>query len=138
MRGKQIVSGAELKYKFYRSWTSYQPLPVRVTGNGIAALRLYYRRYPQLKAKWSVTQMVTRDGAFQAFVPGQPAAGKMTYKVEIVTPTGTAWLNGGIPIVARFKGAVPLWLLLLHVHFMFAGLILAFRTGLEALRRDGR
>ena len=138
VRGKQIVAGAELKYKFYRSWTSYQPLPVRVAGNGIAALRLHYRRYPLLEGeKWSVAQMVTRDGAFQAMIPGQPAAGKVAYKVEIATPTGTAWLNGGIPIVARFKGAVPLWLLLLHVHFMFAGLILAFRTGLEALRRNG-
>lgn len=138
VRGKQTVAGAELRYKFYRSWTSYQPLPVRVAGNGIAALRLHYRRYPLLAGEdWSVAQMVTRDGAFQAFVPGQPAAGKVAYKVEIMTPAGTAWLNGGIPIVARFKGEVPLWLLLLHVHFMFAGLILAFRTGLEALRLDG-
>ena len=104
-RGKQIVAGAELKYKFYRSWTSYQPLPVRVAGNGIAALRLHYRRYPLLEGeKWTVAQMVTRDGTFQAFIPGQPAAGKVAYKVQALGSEGGFWLNHGEPVVARFKG----------------------------------
>jgi hypothetical protein len=139
VRGKQAVAGAELKYKFYRSWTSHQPLPVRVAGNGIAALRLHYRRYPLIEGEeWSVAQMVTKDGVFQAFVPGQPAAGKVAYKVEIMTPVGTAWLNEGIPVVARFKDEVPTWLLILHIIAMFAGMLLAFRAGLGALFNDSR
>lgn len=138
VRGKQIVAGAELKYKFFRSWTSYQPLPVRVAGNGIASLRLYYRRYPYIVGEnWTSVAMAKKDGVFQAMVPGQPAAGKVAYKVEARGREGSLWLNHGEPVVARFKGAVPLWLLLLHVHFMFAGLILAFRTGLGALVKDG-
>ena len=138
VKGKLNVAGIELRYKFQRSWTSYQPLPVRVTGNGIAAMRLHYRRYPLIAGDvWSTALMVTRDGAFVAHVPGQPAAGKVAYKVEVLSPDGSRWLNNGRPIVARFKGEVPAWLLILHVAFMFAAMLLAFRAGLEALLPGG-
>jgi hypothetical protein len=82
--------------------------------------------------------LVTRDGAFQAEIPGQPAAGKVVYKVEAITQQGTVWLNHGIPVVARFKDEVPGWLLILHILFMFAGLLLAFRTGLGAFFKVDR
>ncbi len=140
VRGKQDVGGSEVRYKLYRSWTSHQFLPVRVvtSGSGFEFL-LHFRRFPYMDDEnWTTVTMEKKDGAFQAMVPGQPAAGKMAYKVEALGREGSLWLNHGEPVVARFKGAVPTWLLLLHVHFMFAGLILAFRTGLEALRRGGR
>jgi hypothetical protein len=137
IKRQQSFPAAEVKYKFHRSWTSHDPLPVRVAGEGLAAMNLHYRRYPLLAGeKWSVIQMVTKNGSFQAFIPGQPAAGKVAYKVEIMTPAGTSWLNEGIPVVARFKNKVPAWLLILHVIFMFAGLLLAFRAGLGALFND--
>jgi hypothetical protein len=137
VRGTQAFGEIRVEYKFLRSWTSRQPLPVRVAGNGIAAAFLHYRRYPLIEGEeWSIVPMVTRDGAFQADVPGQPAAAKVAYRVEILTLAGAAWLNGGIPVVARFKDKVPAWLLVLHVLFMFAALLLAFRTGLGALVRD--
>ena len=139
VRGRQDVGGTEIRYKLYRSWTKYMPLPVRVAapGNGIEFF-LHFRRFPEIAGEnWTTVPMGKKDGAFQAMIPGQPAAGKVVYKVEARGRAGSFWLNRGEPVVARFKGAVPTWLLLLHVHFMFAGLILAFRTGLEALRPGG-
>ena len=44
---------------------------------------------------------------------------------------------GYLPSWPASRDEVPTWLLILHILFMFAGLLLAFRTGLEALRRDG-
>ncbi len=61
----------------------------------------------------------------------------MTYKIEVRTPGRISWLNGGRPVVARFKNEVPSWLLIAHVLFMFAGMLLAFRAGLGALLRQG-
>jgi hypothetical protein len=131
------VGGAHVAYTFLRSGTSHEPLPVTVSGDGIVALRLHHRRYPLLEGdKWSVAPMVTRDGSFQGAIPGQPAAGKVAYKVEIMTPDGAQWLNGGMPVVARFKDEVPAGLLVLHILCMFSGLILAFRTGMGALFND--
>jgi hypothetical protein len=133
-KGKQTIGTAQVSYKFYRSWTSHKPLPVRVAGNGIAALRLHYRRYPLLAGEeWSVAQMVTKGDSFEAFIPGQPAAGKVAYRIEIFTASGSSFLNNGTPVVARFKNEVPAWLLILHIIAMFAALLLAFRAGLGAL-----
>lgn len=138
IKGQQILSGTEIRYKLYRSWTSHQPLPVRVAGEGIASMRLHYCRYPLIAGEeWSIVQMVTHDGAFQAFIPGQPAAGKVAYKVEVISPGNVNWLAQGKPVVARFKNEMPAWLLILHVVFMFAAMMLAFRAGLEALRPGG-
>ncbi len=77
------------------------------------------------------------EAGFEASVPGQPPAGKVAYKVEALAKGKNAWLNRGQPAVARFKGEVPTALLIFHIIFMFAAMLLAFRTGLEALRRDG-
>jgi len=140
VRGSEKAAGMTVRYKFHRSWTSHQPLPVNVAvaGKGIR-LRLYHRRFPLVAGEeWSVLPMSEKDGAFSGSIPGQPAAGKVTYKIEVSSPGRVSWLNGGRPVVARFKNEVPSWLLIAHVLFMFAGLLLAFRTGLEALRRDGR
>jgi hypothetical protein len=135
--GSVAIGGARVAYRFLRSATSHEPLPVTVSGDGIVAVRLHHRRYPLLDGEqWSVAPMVTRDGSFLGSVPGQPAAGKVAYKVEIMTPDGAQWLNGGVPVVARFKDKVPAALLVLHILCMFAGLILAFRAGMGALFND--
>ncbi|MBN2346974.1 MAG: hypothetical protein JXO51_11360 [Candidatus Aminicenantes bacterium] len=138
LRGIEGNYGARVKYKLLRSWTSHRPLPVRVDGDGVVSMRLHHRRYPLIKGEaWTSVPMRTQEGAFQAEIPGQPAAGKVAYKVDVMTPDGTFQLNGGRPVVARFKNEVPAWLLILHVVFMFAALFLAFRTGLAALFGEG-
>lgn len=140
VRGAETLAGAKISYKFYRSWTSGRELPVRVTcSGGNNSAQLYYRRYPLLDGEnWTIEPMEKKVGTFQGSIPGQPPAGKVIYKVELPAAGKSIWLNNGRPVVARFKGEVPAVLLIVHIIFMFAGLLLAFRTGLEALRQDGR
>jgi hypothetical protein len=138
VRGSENVAGTTVRYKFYRSWTSYQPLPVNVAvdGSGLQ-MRLHYRRFPLIASEgWSIMPMSETNGSFKGEIPGQPSAGKVTYKIEVSAPGKVAWLNGGRPVVARFKNEVPSWLLIAHVLFMFAGMLLAFRAGLGALLRE--
>ena len=139
VRGTESIAGVQVNYRLFRSWTSHRPLPVRVSGDGISSMRLHYRRYPLVPGEeWTVAQMVTYNGAFQAFIPGEPAAGKVAYKVEAISPGRVTWIDSGKPVVARFKNEVPAWVLVLHVILMFAALLLAFRAGLAALLNDGR
>ncbi|TFG80245.1 MAG: hypothetical protein E4H23_03195 [Chrysiogenales bacterium] len=139
IRGSETITGITIHYKFSRSWTSGRELPVRVSAaNPGLEMLLHYRRYPYLSdEKWNKTAMKKIEGGFEASVPGQPPAGKVAYKVEATAKGKHVWLNRGQPAVARFKGEVPTALLIFHVIFMFAAMLLAFRTGLEALRRDG-
>ncbi|MCX6555251.1 MAG: hypothetical protein NTZ12_09615, partial [Candidatus Aminicenantes bacterium] len=83
------------------------------------------------------TQLEKKAGALLGFIPSQPPAGKVIYRVEVSAAGQNYWLNGNRPTLARFKGHVPAVLLIMHILFMLAGLLLALRTGLEALRRDG-
>jgi hypothetical protein len=139
VKGREILAGAEVAYKFYRSWTSGQPLPVMITaGGGIDEAWLHYRRYPLFGGEdWTKVLLEKKAGAFQGFIPSQPPAGKVIYQVEVAAAGQRFRLNNDRPTLARFKGRVPAVLLIVHILFMFGGLLLAFRTGLEALRRDG-
>lgn len=140
LRGAETIGGITVRYKFSRSWTSVSALPVSVAASGPGlGFRLHHRRFPLVAGEnWTMVAMVEKAGSFQASVPGQPPAGKVLYRVEALDAGKSTWLNGGRPVVARFKGDVPTVLLIVHVLFMFTGLLLAFRTGLEALRRNGR
>jgi len=141
LKGKQAVHGTTIQYKFLRSWTSGQALPVSLAAAGEGLLfRLHHTRFPfAADEKWTVIDMKKRNGTVAAEIPGEPAAGKVAYKVEVIAPDGRVlWLPDGPAVVARFKGEVPTALLIFHVIFMFAAMLLAFRTGLEALRCDGR
>jgi hypothetical protein len=140
VRGTESADGAAVGYKFYRSWTQGQELPVRImTGNENKSAWLHYRRYPAPDGEgWTITPMAKDANGFSGAIPGQPTAGKVLYKVELRSAEKTLWLNSGRPVIARFKGEVPAALLIVHIIFMFAGLLLAFRTGLEALRPEGR
>jgi hypothetical protein len=139
VRGKEILGGAEIAYTFSRSWTSGQPLPVMITTiGGIDEAWLLYRRYPFFGGDdWTRVSLEKKAGGFHGFIPSQPPAGKMIYQVEVSVAGKHYRLNGDRPTLARFKGMVPAVLLIVHILFMFGGLLLAFRTGLETLRHDG-
>lgn len=68
-------------------------------------------------------------------IPHQPLAGKVMYQVTLTCAGQTPAMLTAEPVVIRFRGAVPGWVLLLHVLFVFAGMFLSTRTGFEALRR---
>ena len=138
VRGTETLAGAKISYKFYRSWTSGEELPVQVivSGDPIRA-ELHYRRYPLLSDEnWSISPMVQKGNIYTAAIPTKPPAGKVVYKVQVINGSNQLWLNHGQPAVARFKGKVPRSLLIIHVIFMFAGLLLGIRTGLQALTKN--
>ncbi len=114
-------------------------MPVQIkTSRDMIHARIHYRRYPLLdNENWSIIPMAKKADSLLATIPSQPPAGKVIYKVEATAGGKNVWLNSGRAVIARFKGKVPTVLLIVHIIFMFSGLLLAFRTGLEALRRDG-
>jgi hypothetical protein len=69
------------------------------------------------------------------FLPRQPAAGKLEYFITLETPSGTVRIpeDQGENVIIRFKDAVPIYILLPHIIFMFFALFVGMRTALAAL-----
>ena len=91
-----------------------------------------WRRFPT-DEPWRRKPMVYDQGMLSASLPRQPMAGKVEYTVHLTMGAESVALPETEAAVARFKGDVPLVLLLAHVAFMVLGMLFSTRSGLEAL-----
>ncbi len=137
VRGAMEIDGSTVTYRFLRSSTAHEPLPVSVgTDQSGWNIVVEYRRHPS-NEPWRQIVMLPVTSGYGAELPGQPPAGKLAYRVVVETTAGSTPLFED-PVIARFKGKVPLSWLLLHILFMLAGIIFCIRTGLESLRESPR
>lgn len=136
--GAVTQGDATLSYKFLRSHIIEADAPVRlVTNDSTMQALLVWRRYPT-DDPFSRDTMVYADGAFASSLPRQPKAGKLEYYVEASRGEEHTLIPPSGPITIRFKGDVPLWVLIPHVLAMFVAMLLATRTGFEAFVTEPR
>ncbi len=98
---------------------------------------LVYRRY-KTDDSWTRTPLVAKGDSLFGALPHQPPAGKLEYFAELEQGESMQRLPAQETVVTRFKGAVPLGVLIPHVIAMFLAMLISARAGLEALRREGR
>jgi len=89
---------------------------------------LSYRKYPTSNSFESV-EFERQDGKLIAFLPKQKMAGKLEYFVEINHGEEAAVIPHQI---IRFKGDVPMSVLIPHIFFMFLTMFLSNVAGLLA------
>jgi uncharacterized membrane protein YeaQ/YmgE (transglycosylase-associated protein family) len=73
-----------------------------------------------------------KKDVFFASVPQQPAAGKLQYYIELSDSKGVSSYFKESPVIIRFKGGVPLYILLPHILFMFTAMLFSTLAGLMA------
>jgi len=105
------------------------PLPAR------AEAYLEYRHYESAEP-WTRADFARQGVELVGFLPKQPAAGKLAYRVFVVSGGRTASITGDKPVVIRFKEPVPLLLLFIHIVVMFGGMLASTAAGLAALDRE--
>lgn len=146
------VNDTVLKVRLVRSLGLDERPEVRlaITDTSVKA-RLYYRRYRTgeeysssvfIYKVYPVNSMlmnkvfgITEEKGLYAAVPPQPPAGKIEYYIELTDSKGTTYILKETPVVIRFKGAVPSYILTPHIIFMFLAMLLANVAGLMALFR---
>jgi len=148
VEGVYQTSVGEVQYKFLRSETIgtdltilfLDPVPEGVTGT------VKYRRVNS-DDDWTTLQFeplaveTSRHGKTEKLtglgvqLPSlHERAGKYEYFVYIQDGDSEAVsISGEKPIYARYKGAVPGWVIVIHVLTIFASMAIAIRTVLEAL-----
>ena len=71
-------------------------------------------------------------------MPHQPPAGKLEYSLSLSDRGQSIKIAEKSPIVIRFKGDVPLYVLIPHVTFIFAAMLFSSLAGIMALMKDRR
>lgn len=108
---------------------------LNITDTTIKA-KLFFKRFNS-NEEYQISEFNYRSEpkkeGFVAGVPQQPAAGKLQYYIEISDSRGSQAYLKDSPIVIRFKGGVPIFILLPHILFMFVAMLFSTLAGLMAV-----
>ncbi len=93
--------------------------------------KVQFRRFKSYDA-WTTAPMARKGDSLIASLPHQDIAGKVMYHITIVKGNEQVLLNED-PAVLRYKGHVPLYILLPHILIIFLAMLFSTITGLEAI-----
>ena len=134
LRGKTIVKNSEISFRLPRTHETGKDCLVQIqTQHPDIEGTLLYKRY-KTADPWTEVVMERLGLSLAGALPYQPPAGKLEYKVFLSSEGQQTSLSGENPVIIRFKGRVPFWILLPHVAVMFLAMLFSARAGLEALR----
>ncbi len=145
LRGEVAVGADAYRYELVRSQETIERARVALPRPGAGASgTMTYRRYPT-SDDFTTVEMAVEEGEegpeLAAYLPIQPAAGKMEYYLELETAGGgvriPAEQGDDANIILRYKDPVPAPLLVSHVIAMFFTVLIGMRTGLGALFGPG-
>ncbi len=138
-RVKVEVNGKTYKLRLLRSHGGTDDAPIELAISEPIKATLNYKFYPLHKdEEWKAVNFEQINGKLVADLPNQPPAGKLMYYISIETNSGIIEVQKEEPIVIRFKGGVPDFILWPHVFFMFVAMFLSNVAGLFAIGKVER
>lgn len=134
--GEVIIDNEVVEFKLLRSFDSGKDalVSILISGDNISG-NVLYKRF-NTNDEWTKIAMKKCGDTLLAFLPTQPPAGKLTYEVFLESENESISLME--PIVIRFKGAVPAYILLPHIFFMFFAMLFSFRAGFEVIAKGDK
>jgi len=94
-----------------------------------------YKVYPVNSFLMNKVFKITEESGFFAELPQQQPAGKLQYYIELTDSKGTTTIFKETPVVIRFKGAVPSYILTPHILLMFLAMLFSTLAGLMAITK---
>jgi len=114
---------AVLYYKRFKSQDEY------------SKVNFIFKKYPLDSFVMNKIFKMTEEEGLFADVPQQPPAGKIQYFLELTDSKGTQSVMKENPLVIRFKGNVPGFILGPHVLIMFIAMLFSTGAGLLAIAK---
>ncbi|MBK8945058.1 MAG: hypothetical protein IPM32_07255 [Ignavibacteriae bacterium] len=129
--GKTNLNNSVVNFKFARSHGGLTDHEVKILVNNKNIYgNLFYKRY-KTSDEWIEIPMKNINGELIGKLPHQPPAGKLQYFVELNSQNDFIKIPNDHPVIIRFKGDVPNYILIPHIIAMFMGMLFSTRTGLE-------
>jgi hypothetical protein len=139
LSGKILIDNQQIDYHLLTSHNSTDDCLIKIDiKDASLSGSLEWKRF-KTNDEFTKVAMTNSDGILSASLPKQPPAGKLQYRIilqkdnEIFEiPTEQKF------VVIRFKGEVPLYILIPHIIVMFGAMLLSTRTGLEVFNKEPR
>ena len=136
---KVELSGKEYKFKLLRSNEIGSACDIQLPAEDKElSATIYFKKY-KTNDEWSkvAMQRITPEGedeeVLTATLPEQPSAGKIAYYITLHKGNESVDIAKEEPVVVRFKGFVPRYILIPHILFMIISLFAGTRAGVEAI-----
>jgi len=136
VNGSVLMNGREISYKLKRSEESIgnHRIQIRTDDPSIRGFAQWKRN--KTNDEWTRVDMNYENGLLSAEIPQQPPAGKLQYRVYLQDSIRTVALPADGSIIIRFKGAVPIAVLIFHIIVIFSAMLFSTRTGIEIFALD--
>lgn len=133
LRGRIQVNDTSIKYRFLRNYNTTSDAPVKiVVPDQKVKGEMQWKRYKS-HDEWHLVSLERHGDTLMAWLPKQPSAGKVMYRVTLHDEMEKRYPLSTEPVILRFKDPVPAFILFPHVIIMFISMLLGVRAGLEAL-----
>ncbi|HOK26069.1 MAG TPA: hypothetical protein PLX87_06025 [Bacteroidales bacterium] len=149
-RAEITANGKLYKLKLVRSLGLDEKPVVRLAiYDSTVSAKLFYKRfrttepYTETNFRYMVIPVhsfvmnkifgISEIKGFFASLPQQPPAGKLQYYIEITDSNGKLTLYKANPVVVRFKGSVPGWILIPHIMLMFIAMLFSTAAGIMSV-----
>lgn len=135
MRGSFEAAGQSHGYRLLRSEVTTTDARIALPDPGNCDYGwLWYKRYAT-DDRFSPLQLQSEEDELAAYLPAQPAAGKLEYYLTVGCSDGDVRVpaEDADNVIIRFRGDVPAYVLLPHILLMFFSVLIGIRTGLAAL-----
>lgn len=131
-KGKVTINNQEIKYKLLRTWEGETEAAIKIEVADKSITGAYRFKKYKSHDEWTEKPMVREAGNLVALLPNLPPAGKMMYEVTLSDRQQQIKLRDE-SVVLRYKGAVPMFVLIPHIIFIFMAMMFSTRAGMEAI-----
>ena len=130
--GKVEIEHRVIKYKLIRTYDGNDDAKIIIPVPDTAVTGEY--RYMRVRSNdsWAIQPMKRMGNDLVASIPHQPIAGKVMYQVTLIRE-GKHYLLNEKPAAMRYKGAIPMAILMFHIIVIFMAMLFSTRTGLEVI-----
>ena len=130
--GEVTIGNDKVKFVLLRSHGGEggAPVEIKVLDKDVTG-DISYKRYKSFD-KWTTKPLIRKGEKLTFELPHLPPAGKIEYKIVLHKGNQSVSLSKE-PVVLRYKGAVPVGILVPHIFFMFLSMLFGVRALLEVI-----
>jgi len=133
-KGTVEIGGVEVDYSIIRSFGGPGDADIRIeVPDKNVRGELIYKRFKSYD-DWTIQDMKWEGNELVGYLPHLPPAGKMLFEV-FLEKDGDKKMITGEPVLLRFKGSVPDFILIPHVIFMFTAMVFSLRAAISGLNK---